>query len=601
MLNNLRKEPLLMALALLGLIYIGSAIAGSAMRSPSGADSVPAITEPVKELEQPEQVEPLAQAEPVQPSYQFDFVDVAADVGIDFTHSAFKWGLSGDPIAMMGGGLCWLDYDNNGWLDLYVVNSYALSEAGQWQSETGGLPSAALFANQDGAFTDVSIESKTGLPMRGNGCVAADFNQDGWTDIYVTTSRANLMLLNQQDGTFAEVAQESGSYAYGWQTGTSVGDINGDGLPDLFISGYVDINNQIEGATMGFPNTNYGLRDQLFIHQGVDENGMPTFLEVGEAVGLEPAGIDPDSDYEYGLGSLMIDIDEDGDLDLYVANDTNPNRLYLNQSANTDVGFELVEVGEVARVGDINSGMGVANADFNSDGKFDIFVTNLGHQTHSVYWHDGRDGLPAFIDAAADLGVGEMGVGITGWGTIWADFDNDSDLDLFTVNGHVPVLGEDEKMPILFYNNQTAQGESGQLILESDASGLAEYGNLHGRGATQADFDNDGDLDVALTQIGGSVMLLENRSAGGNVVVIEFEEGEAPGAILTAILPNGQKLVRQAIVGDSYLSSADPRIYFGLGDQTNIERLIIDWPNGVQAELENIAAGERITITPGES
>ncbi len=585
MLNNLRKEPFFMALALLGLIYIGSAIAGSSLRN---------TQQTAKITPSPNSAEPQPS---LQPNYSFAFTDVAAEAGLDFTHSAFKWGLSGDPIAMMGGGLCWLDYDNNGWMDLYVVNSYALAEAGQWQSEEGGLPTAVLFANQDGSFSDVSVESNTSIPMRGNGCVAADFNLDGWSDIYVTTSRANLMLINQQDGSFAEVAQESGSYVYGWQTGTSVGDVNGDGLPDLFVSGYVDINNQIEGATMGFPNTNYGLRDQLFIHQGNDENNLPIYKEVGEIVGLEPAGIDPDSDFEYGLGSLLIDIDQDGDLDLYVANDTNPNRLYINEPADNELGFELIESGAVARIGDNNSGMGVSNADFNSDGFLDLFVTNLGQQTHSVYWHDGREGVPAFVDAAAKLGVGEMGVGITGWGTIWADFDNDTDLDLFTVNGHVPVLGEDEKMPILFYGNQTAQGNAGQLELLSDQAGLAQIGNLHGRGAAPADFDNDGDLDIAITQIGGALMLLENRSSTGQAVVIEFEGGEAPGAMITAILPNGQKLVRQAIVGDSYLSSADPRIILGLGDQPEISSLEVVWSNGTTTELESIPAGETIELT----
>ena len=590
--DRFKNEPMFMALALLGLIYFGALIFGLAF-SKSLEPDAGASQEATQGVEA-ESGGTVGESE--QSNLGIKFIDVASDVGIDFTHSAFKWGLSGDPIAMMGGGLCWLDYDNNGWIDLYVVNSYALAEAGQWQSEEGGLPISRLFANDRGEFIDVSEGSGAGIPMRGNGCVAADFNLDGWTDIYVTTSRANLMLINRQDGTFEEIGQASGSYAYGWQTGASVGDLNGDGLPDLFVSGYVDINNQIEGSTMGFPNTNYGLRDLIFVNRGNDENGMPIFEEVGEAVGLEPAGSDPESDYEYGLGSLLIDIDQDGDLDILVANDTNPNRLYLNEPADNEVGFILNEAGSLARIDDINSGMGVASGDFNGDGQFDLFITNLGHQTHSVYRHDGREGIPAFIDSAADLGVGEMGVGITGWGTIWADFDNDTDLDLFTVNGHVPILGDEEKMPIVFYANQTAQGKVGQLADLSTESRLTDYGNMHGRGAATADFDNDGDLDVAVTQIGGQLLLLENKQSDFNSITVVIPAEKLPGAMITAILPDGKKLTRQIHIGDSYMSSDDPRLILGIGTNEEVIDLKITYLDGSFSEFFEIQFGDIVAV-----
>ena len=151
------------------------------------------------------------------------FTDVAEEAGLDFQNGAFRWGVSGDPVAMMGGGLCWLDYDQDGWLDLYVVNNYATAEAGRWETEEDGLPRNALFRNVEGQFSDVSRESETDLALRGNGCVAADFDLDGYPDLYVTSERVNILLWNNGDGTFSEGAEAAGVDAYGWQTGTAVG------------------------------------------------------------------------------------------------------------------------------------------------------------------------------------------------------------------------------------------------------------------------------------------------------------------------------------------------------------------------------------------
>lgn len=585
-----KNHPFRFTLALLVLIYASGALllvrASDSERAgnPSNVQQLPTIDSQVI-IEGEGEVETF-------------FVDVAADVGLDFTHSAFRWGFSGDPVAMMGGGLCWIDYDLDGWLDLYVVNSYALAEAGRWQTEAGGLPTGALFKNEEGRFSDVSEESGTALPMRGGGCVAADLNRDSFPDLYITTSRFNILLLNNGDGTFADVSAESAADLYSWQTGVSVGDLNGDRLPDLFIAGYVDINNQIEGSTMGFPNTHYGLPDRILLNQGNNEAGIPQFEEVSAAVGLEP--VSDRIEYEYGLGTLLSDVDRDGDLDLFVANDTQPNRLYLNQTftgpsgegTEGEVPFQLEEVGPIARVADNNSGMGVASGDFNQDGFLDLFITNLGQQLHSVYQNDGRSGLPAYLEGSDRIGLPEIGVGSTGWGTTWADFDNDSDLDLVIANGHVPLLGPDEAQPLTYYENRTAQGEVGVLRAASNQVGFDLVGNLHGRGGAVADYDNDGDLDWAVTSIGGPLILMENRQTDLNWLILQIEPHE-PGTRIELQLeerPSRGPLVQELHIGSSYLASEDPRVHFGMGRSEKAVSLTVIWPDGATARATNIPA-----------
>ncbi len=543
---------------------------------------------------------PLTNCTPAPDPYPFDktyrhtpaqFVDVASDSGLDFQHAAFRWGMSGDPVAMMGGGVCWLDYDNDGWQDLYVVNSYSLDEAGRWQSETGTLPLSTLYRNVEGRFEDVGEASGAAWPVRGNGCATADFDQNGFTDLYITTSRVNLLLWNNGDGTFTEGGSEAAVDPYGWQTAISIGDVNGDGWLDLFLAGYVDINNQIEGGTMGFPNTHYGIRDLFYVSNGRDENGRVTFREVGEIVGLETA------DFEYGLGSVLSDMDNDGDLDLFVANDTNPNRLYRNDPIIDDpegIGFRFVEMVNSVAVDDMNSGMGVAAADYDNNGGPDIFITNMGHQYHSVYQHRPDFGFTNVSQVG--FGVTDFGVDWTGWGTSWGDFDNDSDLDLFVSHGAIPVvdLVADREFAHL-YENGTAQQNAGQFTDGTMISGLADGQPALGRGSAMADFDNDGDLDIAQATIGGELVLWRNETATGNWLVLDFESA-VPGVKVKATLPNGATIYRELLAGSSYLAADEQRIHLGLGGYTNIESLEIRWLDGSVVERFDIVPNQTLRI-----
>ena len=524
-------------------------------------------------------------------------MDVASEVGLDFRQGAFHWDVAPDPAAMMGGGVCWLDYDADGWLDLFVVNSYALSEADRWQQE-GGLPRSALFHNVGGEFVDVSSGSGTDLAVQGSGCVAADFDLDGNTDLYVTTATVGVLLWNKGDGTFTEGTEAAGVQAFGWYAGAAVGDVDGNGWPDLFLAGYANVNAPIEGATQGFPNTKLGVRDLLYLNEGAGGDGRTTFREVGVEAGLEVVG------FEYGLGATFSDLDRDGDLDLYVANDTKPNRLYENvgwpggvRADPSGLGFRFEELAARAGVADPNAGMGVAEADYDGDGLPDLFVTNARGQMHAVYRGQLSELVnPSFADVRADLGA-DLGDS-TGWGVSFADLDLDTDLDLFVVNGDVPVtdLAADAE-PLEALGNLTAQGEPGRFDDVGEAVGLGTIGPMLARGSAVADFDNDGDLDVAINSIGGPLALLRNEGATGHWLEVQLE-GFHPGAVVTVTLPDGRELTREVRAGGSYLSSEDPRSQFGLGDARRVTKLVVRWPGGQETVLEDVAADRIVQVEP---
>jgi ASPIC and UnbV/FG-GAP-like repeat len=511
----------------------------------------------------------------------FRLTDVAKSVGLDFRHEAFRFGMSGDETAMMGGGLCWLDYDGDGWLDLYLVNGYAESDIPGWESR-GGMPRSRLYRNVEGRFEDVTARTGTGLAVRGSGCVAADLDGNGATDLVVTVAgydpgrdAYDALLWNNGDGTFTEGAWAAGIDQPGWHTGAAVADVNGDGRLDVFIAGYTDVNNEVPGSQAGFPANHEAQRDLLYLNEG-GRGTHPTFREVGREAGLEPGRLD------HGLGATFTDVDRDGRVDLFVANDLDPNRLYLNVpsagGAAADplgLGFRLVERGRAEGVDDPNAGMGVALGDYSRDGLGDLLVSNSRGQLHAV--HRSRAGRP-FADARPAF-TPALGRHFTGWGASWVDLDLDGSLELALANGAIPVTNfakDAERLHVLT--------TSGAEVRPLDVGSVAAR---NGRGLAAADYDNDGDVDLAVGSIGGAVQLLRNDGAEGHWLEVALRPF-VPGAVVTVVLADGRRLVQETRAGSSYLSSEDPRLHFGLGDATAVREVVVRRPGGGMARLRDV-------------
>ena len=471
--------------------------------------------------------------------------DVAARSGIDFSQGSFRYGMTNDPQAMMGSGLCWLDYNNDGWLDLFAVNGYTDDNLPAWQAH-GGLPTGHLYRNDHGQFTDVTRQSGVGVPLRGEGCVAADFNGDGFTDLFVTTSTNDLLFWNNGNGTFTEGARKAGVVSFGWHSGAAVADVNGDGRPDLFVSGYTNTADPVAGSVKGFPSNYHGVRDELFLNGG-DKH----FKEVGAQVGLDKPP------YDHSLGASFMHVN--GKLALYVANDEDPNRLYI-----IEPGPRFVDVAKTLGVADGNAGMGVASTPLDGGRNPNIFVSNSRRQTSAAY-----AGRPGNFTYVGDTFTRALGGTFTGWGDSWVDLTNSNKLNLVLGSGAIPVTNLAKDAGPIRVLTPVEGGYRPVSVLQKIRT--------NGRGVAAADYDNDGRVDIAVNTVGGKLLLLHNTSPSGNWLTVDVRPF-SPGAIVTATGPF-EPQVRDVQAGSSYLSSEDPRVHFGFGTQKP-SGLTVRWPDG---------------------
>jgi len=482
--------------------------------------------------------------------------DVSRSVGLDFRQGSFRFGMSKETQAMMGGGVCWLDYNGDGWEDLYAVNSYASADTAQWQAH-GGLPRSALFENVRGRFHNVSAQTHAGLQAQGDGCAAADLMGNGRPDLVVTTTRGVDVLWNNGDGTFTTRALP----AHGWYTGVAVADVNGDGRPDVFVAGYADPSEPVPNSFAGFPTNVAGVRDLLFLNEGGRR-----FREVGVQAGLESAL------FSHGLGAEFVDVNHDGRPDLYVANDEDPNELYINvawpggvKADPAGLGFRFEDRAAAAGVADPFAGMGIAS-DLSSGGLLGLFVTNSRGEPSAVYAQTPSSG---FANARRSFDPA-LGTAFAGWGVSWVDLANSGRPDLVLAAGAIPVtsLAADAEQPRVLAPNGLGFGR---------AKGVLSRLTLNGRGVAAADAANDGRMDVAINTIGGRLVLLRPTGPVGHWIDVSLSRF-APGTIVSVTLPDGRTLVRTVQAGSSYLSSEDPRVHFGLGSaQTAVVHVRYPW------------------------
>ncbi len=504
------------------------------------------------------------------------FIDVTAQVGIDFRHAG---GIDLRVVpALVGSGAAWCDYDNDGALDLYLVNSAEVRPA-----PGAVLPKNRLYRNNgDGTFSDVTEDAGVGDTGWGMGCAFADYDNDGDSDLYVTNYKANRFYRNNGDGTFKSFASGAGGIAdERFGAGIAWGDYDTDGFLDLYLGNYIDYKKVPQGEEVFFPYDFFGQANLLYLNRG--DGGFINITEAAKITG----------GFHLTLGVAAADYDADGDLDIYLANDTDQNILYRNEGELTFINTNRPDAR--SRTGDIRSGMGIAWGDYDADGDLDLFVTNWLDENNVLYENNG-DGT--FSDVSAASGVFESGLGKTCWGTALFDVDNDGDLDIFFSAGHIdPAAWEPHGQPdVLLQNN----GDKTFTDI-SAAIGLRDLGpDRVGRGVAVADYDADGDLDLCVVNAGEAPMLLRNE--GGNRhrwlqirTVGTVSNRDGVGAVVRVSTADLHQ-IQQVSAGGSYLSQHSGDLHFGLASHNNVARITVRWPSGIVQTLTDVDTNQRLVI-----
>ncbi len=505
-----------------------------------------------------------------------------------------------------GSGVGLIDYDNDGWLDIYLVNGSTYDAL----SGRTTPPHAALFHNNhDGTFTDVAAKAGVTNDRWGFGVAIGDFDNDGWPDIFVANFGKNRLYRNNHDGTFTDVAEKAGVTLGNWSDGATWGDYDGDGRLDLFVSGYVhyDLNHQptpddgsvafafcqLHGVpVMCGPHGLKGEPDHLF-----HNNGDGTFTDVSVKAGVA------DTSAYYGFTSIFVDVNNDGKVDLLVANDSEPNYLYINKGDGTFDDQSYISGFALNKDGREIASMGLAVGDYMNNGLLDLLVTDFSDDFKALYRNDGD---ASFTDVADEAGISQMAVPFVGWGDGFIDFDNDGWLDIMMINGHVyPQVDEHDwgytfaERPLLYRNLHNGKFE---YVPPVKGSGLATL--TSGRGAAFGDLFNNGKIDVVINPIDGPPVLLKNVNPDHHHwVELKLVGGpksprDAIGATVY-LTANGLRQRQDVTSGGSYISSNDQRPHFGLGDATDAGTAEIHWPSGAKETVKLPAEDRIFTITEG--
>jgi enediyne biosynthesis protein E4 len=522
---------------------------------------------------------------------KFDEIPPAAS-GIRWTHTAGKSAAKYLPETS-GAGCAFLDYDQDGWMDIYLVNSGKCD----FYDPPHPLRNALYRNNRDGTFTDVTEKARVSGNAYGMGVAVGDYNNDGFPDIYVTQYPRNILYRNNGDGTFVDVTEKAGVAAEGWSSSAVWFDYDNDGKLDLFVCQFGEFDPSIACSPEAGGPRHYcdprvlKPRPSWLFHN----NGDGTFTDVSKATGIaEHLG--------KAWGAVATDLNNDGKLDLFVANDTVSNFLYVNR------GGSFEETGLVAEVaysadGRARSGMGVDSADFNEDGKMDLFVANIDEEVFSLYLNKG-DGT--FDDMAMPQGIGMPTRWMSGWGLKFFDYDNDGNLDIILANGHPDDLIDRTssvvkwKEPLMLFHRE------GNVFRNVSAESGPAFGKgFPARGLAVGDFNNDGGVDVLISNNDDAPLLLRNNVGKENnwlgvSLVGAKSNRDAIGARITYQAGNMTRS-RMKVGGGSFLSSHDPRVVLGVGRQPKIDWIEVKWPqpSGAVERFTDVPLNRYITIIEG--
>ena len=528
----------------------------------------------------------FAQPDPSQ-NQGVRFTDVTAELGIEFRHVN---GESGKKyfIEPIGSGVALFDYDNDGDVDLYFVNGSDLP------GMTSSIPPTNRFyCNKGGIFTDITDEVSVGDTGYGLGCCVGDYNNDGFTDLYVTNYGPNVLYRNNGDGTFTDVTATAGVAGDQFSSGCAFVDVNADGYLDLYVVNYVQFDPETnpECSRQGIPTyctpeALPGVADVLYRN-----NGDGTFTDDSESAGVGTAN-------GKGLGVVCGDVDNDGDVDIFVANDTTPNFLYRNERNDIKMMEDALFAGvALSEEGRAYSGMGANLGDFDNDGYLDIVITNFQDQTNSLY-HNAQSGF--FTEMSFAKGIGERSLPYLAWGVDFIDVNNDGWLDLFIANGHLDDnIAEIDPIGTYAQPNQLFLNDRGIRFSEHPDAVIAQQ--KVSRGTAFGDIDNDGDVDIVVSNLKDAPTVLRNDSDNasqwlGVKLIGTHCNRDAIGTRVT-VVSGGLTQMREVKSGSGYLSQNDLRLHFGLGAATSVDTLTVRWLCGRVQTLQNVETNQVLVIS----